>query len=256
MKISLSIPFYNFNSTTSERYELTKKNFSHYTNIQKKLKQKGIELYINLVGSENNLSFGLASEFINKYTDYSEFYQPEKIEPHQLRDKYNFCFQMAKQLNDDCFFYCISGSNDFVSESFFYELVKATDFDIIGVSANDTLNNLVMLDYSNKIGFKGTGIYQNGVINFKNNFIGGFYAMGLRLLTQLNYCPFQWHNDEVGLEKFCLDNNYLLHMIDCEIWNVKSNIDLNSYNDCLVFRKFDIPQNELNTYFEYLKELK
>lgn len=256
MKISLSIPFYNFNSTTSTRYEITKKNFSHYTNIQKKLKQKGIELYIHLVGSESNLSFGLAKEFLNEYTHYSEFYQPEKIEPCQLRDKYNFCFQMAKQFRDDCSFYCISGSNDFVSESFFDELIKSTSFDIIGVSANDTRNNLIMLDYLNKKGFEGDGIYQNDVIGFKNKFIGGFYALGLNLLSKLNYCPFQWNNDEVGLEKFCLDNNYLLHMVDCEIWNIKTDTDLNTYDDCLVFKKNDIEQERLNNYFEYLKELK
>lgn len=255
MNLSVSIPYYNYNLTDSLRYEITKKNIQHYFNIQQNLKKQGIELYLNLIGSENDKSYNLAKPFFNGMVEYTEFKQihTEKIKPEDLRAKYNYCFQTAKVYwGNNCKFHCISGSNDFVSSIFFDELFYHKGFDIIGVSANRNINNLIVLDYANKQGFTSTGAYEHDLFNFQNNFIGGFYALNTTLLDNLGYNPFQFANDELGLEKFCLDQQYKLHMVDCEILNVKSNTDLNTFKDCEILKKADLTSEQLKNYFNYL----
>jgi hypothetical protein len=258
MNISISIPFYNYNLTDSVRYEITKKNIQHYCNIQHILKKEGLNIYLNLVGSENDLSFNLCKPFLTNMVKYTEFRQVhnEKIKPEDLRAKYNFCFQQARDYwGEICTFHCISGSNDFVSILFFEELLTHKDFYLLGVSANRNKNNLIVLDYLNKKGFCSTGAYEHTLFHFQNNFIGGFYALKTNLLGLLNYNPFQFNDDELGLEKYCLDQQIRLHMIDCEILNVKSNMDLNTYNDCEILKKTDLAIEDLNSYFSYLNNL-
>jgi hypothetical protein len=258
MNLSVSIPFYNYNLTDSLRYQITKKNIQHYFNIQQSLKKQNINVYLNLIGSENDKSYNLSKLFFNGMVEYTEFKQihTETIKPEDLRAKYNFCFQTAKtNFGDKCKFHCISGSNDFVSSIFFDELINCELFDLVGVSANKNVNNLVVLDYLNKKGFLGSGLYENEIFGFQNNFIGGFYALNVNLLEKLNYNPFQFNNDEIGLEKYCLEQKYKFHMINCEILNVKSNTDLNTYKSCETLKKANLSCEQLNTYFNYLDSI-
>jgi|688.fasta_scaffold167701_6 hypothetical protein len=258
MDLTVSIPFYNYNLIDSLRYQITKKNIQHYFNIQKSLKKQNINLYLNLIGSENNKSYNLAKSFLSEMVKYTEFNQThtEKIKPEDLRSKYNYCFETAKiYWGDNCKFHCISGSNDFVSPVFFDKLFNNKEFDIIGVSANKNINNLIVIDYADKKGFLSTGAYKDDLFHFQNNFIGGFYALNTILLEKLNYNPFQFNNDELGLEKYCLEQQYKLHMIDCEILNVKSNTDLNTFKDCEILKKSDLSVEQIKTYFNYLDSL-
>ena len=81
------------------------------------------------------------------------------------------------------------------------------------------------------------------------------YALNVNLLEKLNYNPFQFNNDEIGLEKYCLEQKYKFHMINCEILNVKSNTDLNTYKSCETLKKANLSCEQLNTYFNYLDSI-
>ena len=275
MKISISVPFYNYQDINTLRYQLTKKCFQHYYNIQKRLNKKGIFLYLNFVGSEENLSYNLVKPFLNEYNTYTEYLQIGGdtwwIRDGNLRDKYNSCFQYAKNCDDTFKYHCISGSNDFVDEIFFEQLAainetnispidrkKKKQIGLIGVSANSNRNNLFVLDYLNKRAFTSTGIYRNyslgyGIV-FINKFIGGFYALSTKLLSDLNYKPFQFDADEIGLEQYCVDN-YSTIAIDSDILNIKSDSDLNSYEACLTFKDNDINSDKLESLLLYIDSL-
>lgn len=252
MYISLSIPFYNYNDKYSLRYAITKKCFQHYSDIQLRLKEKGIFLHISFVGSEGEFSKELCAPFINNgMNEYSEYTQPVKFTSDGLRAKYNHCFAIAKHFWGDAFaLHCIVGSNDFVFDNVFEQLVNCTESDLIGVAANGARNNLTVLDYLNRRAFLSDGIYPV-TSNFRNELIGGFYALGRNLLGKLEWKPFQFPNDEVGMESHCKEKNYRITGIDSEIINVKTDSDLNGYSHCLEFKCNDISRKQLQSVLAY-----
>lgn len=268
MKISISIPFYNYQERNTLRYQITKKCFQHYYNIQQGLIEHDIFLYLNFVGSEDKYSYELSKPYLNECNIYTEYIQNGSdswwIKANNLRDKYNACFDFARNCDNTFTYHCISGSNDFVGIEFFKNLIAIDcslspkerkmkkELGLIGVSANTDRNNLIVLDYLNKRGFTSTGKYRGTDIS--NYFIGGFYALTNKLLTDLNYQPFQFDGDEIGLELYCVDN-YKILGIDSEILNIKSDSDINSYDNCLQLRDNDINDDKLESILLYIDSL-
>jgi len=125
LKVNLFMPFYLWNNDI-DRVSLTHKILIHYNNIKEKFNSQ-IYFKFYFVGSENNLSKTIVDKY---YKDsYYEFEQPGLLEPwnkqtmnKQLAEKVRFGVNLA--ITNDCDVLLVAGSNDFVSDDFFINLIK------------------------------------------------------------------------------------------------------------------------------------
>jgi len=252
MRIGLAIPFYNKGNPLRE--EITRASFNHYTLLQKKLATLGVDLHIIFVGSELDVSKKFCKPFSNSNTTYVEFNQ--NYESFKIRDKFNFGLLAL----GDRDFYCICGSNDFVFLDMFLSIKNNPSIDLMGIKADKRENNLVVIDYEKRTGFKGSGIYPD--IRFfkvaKNNrIIGGFYAISKRLFNDVGKTPFQTDWDEVGFEAHCIANNISRHLVSSKILNIKTDSDITSYADIKVHHfNGNLTEREMTDYLNYLNKLK
>ena len=250
MKIGLAIPFYN--NGNNLRAEITKKLFNHYNKIKESLLDYNIDLKICFIGSEGEISESFCKEFLNNniYVDFNQDYKDFK-----LRDKYNKGLQSLGEKD----YYCICGSNDLVFIDSFLSLNNNLNIDLIGVKADYEENNLIVLDYEKKIGFKSSGIYPPIKI-FEvaryNRIIGGFLAISKKLFLRLDKKPFFNDWDEVGLESDCVMKHIPRGFISSKIINIKTDYDITHY-DIIKQHHYngELSESELSFYLKYLREL-
>jgi hypothetical protein len=251
MNIGLTIPFYN--ETHNIRRVITKKLFKHYMQIKKDLLQYDINLKIAFIGSEGLDSSSFCEEFLIDGNIYLEFNQ--NYQGFALRDKFNAGLQSLGEQE----FYCICGSNDFVSSDIFKSLKNSFEVDLIGVRADYFENNLIVIDYQRRIGFKGSGIYPpiDGFQLARNNrMVGGFFGISNKFFNAMDKKPFFNEWDEVGLESHCASNGNLRSFVSTKILNIKTDFDITKFED-VKFHHYngDLTQEEMNSYLKYLDEL-
>jgi hypothetical protein len=251
MNVGLAIPFYNENYNI--RRVITKKLFKHYMQIKKDLLQDNINLKICFIGSEGLDSSTFCEEFLidgNEYVEFNQVYNG-----FALRDKFNAGLQSLGEQE----FYCICGSNDFVSSDILKSLKNSLEVDLVGVRADYNENNLIVIDYQRRIGFKGSGIYPpiEGFALAKNNrMVGGFFAISKKLFDSMGKKPFFNEWDEVGLESNCASNGNIRSFISTKILNIKTDFDLTKFEDVKFHHNNgDLTHEELIGYLKYLDEL-
>lgn len=210
------IPFYTYGDKT--RQEITRKCFKHYKIISDETGWPVVG-----VGSEGFLSRDLFLEFFPKEW-YTEFFQDWKDIPPSggssgLSRKYNASINFVKREFNPTH-YTMVGSDDFISLRYFEFLPEQIDFSIIS-------GPYIMYDYINKQPYFYGPKEPSTIAS-----TGSGIVMSKELLENLNWIPYSYGNDEVGLEKAVFDRGFpingLNHWGQDDLVTLKSNMTINS----------------------------
>ena len=124
LKINIFMPFYLWNNDI-DRVSLTHKILIHYNNITEKFNTQ-IYFKYYFVGSENEMSKSIVDKYFKD--SYYEFEQPGLLESttiqkiEMLGKKVRFGVNLA--ISSDYDVLLVAGSNDFVSDCFFLNLIN------------------------------------------------------------------------------------------------------------------------------------
>ena len=148
LKVNIFMPFYLWNNDI-DRVSLTHKILIHYNNIKEKFKNQ-IYFKYYFVGSENELSKSIIDKYFKD--SYYEFEQPHMLgstirkKNLILGEKVRFGVNLAIRSDYDVLL--VAGSNDFVSDYFFLNLINNYTVNvpqIYGIGDYHTGKNIVGL---------------------------------------------------------------------------------------------------------------
>ena len=225
MLIVLIIPYYY--CYDKDRYELTRKIFTHYRKIKEQLKEKNVDLKLMLVGSEKELSKSL-SEPDDIYLEFEQGRTDDRQAIiAMLANKHNFCIEQGRKLSPDILL--LAGSNDLITSPLFLKLINAYDegCDFFCISGKINTVCCHIFDLKNKILYGWDGFYPSGSHHAWNsaNCAGGLIGWTNRSLEKLQVIDTR-EADETRAYIQAKDLNFKIkHFIPeedgFEFWNIK-----------------------------------
>lgn len=173
----------------AHRRTITEKVFKHYASVPD-------SIFIG-VGSEGHVSQELL-ERANPEARYLEFDQDWDYVPpfgHDgLRRKYNYCVEAAREYDPDVVF-CL-GSDDLVPHAFF---TPPTDDALLIGAGQGPDGGAFFFEYQNSNAFWWDGRSPFG--DERGSFSGGVLGFSPELLDALDWRPWQFDGDELGIER-------------------------------------------------------
>lgn len=212
MTVAIVSPFY-FCSDPA-RAEITRRVFKHYSLID--------AVFIG-VGSEGDLSREIFCRD-HPESQYREFVQdfdiPGPAGSRELREKFNFAVRAAREYEPDRVF--IVGSDDMIPPQFFRE----SDADLLGLSPGSG-SGVYFWPYRSARAFWWEGYAPDSDVQC----VGGVLGMSLRLLDELDWRPFQFKSDEIGLERYVRATSGSVELRSgMPSWHPKAHAVLNSFD--------------------------
>lgn len=213
LTVAIVVPyFYCFDRA---RADITKRVFRHYSSVPD-------SIFIG-VGSEGPRSRTLLAE-ANPAAQYREFVQDWTYVPpsgnKDLRRKYNATVAAAREFDPE-YVFCL-GSDDLVPVEFF----TPSGADLVGCGQGEE-GGAYFWPYRSQTAYWWDG---HSPFSKRGQFSGGVLGFSPKLLNALDWAPFQFDGDELGVEKFVQDDERftLESRYGMQTWHPKSRSVLNT----------------------------
>lgn len=213
MTIAIVCPFYF--CFDRARADITKRIFKHYASVPD-------SIFIG-VGSEGEVSEQLLRQAAPKAV-YREYVQDFNCVPpygsDSLRRKYNATVSAAREFDPD-YVFCL-GSDDMVPAEFF----TPSDADLVGCGQGEN-GGAYFWPYGSQTAYWWDG---HSPFSKRGVFSGGVLGFAPSLLDALDWAPFQFDGDELGVERFVQsDDRFTLEpRYGMQTWHPKSGAVLNT----------------------------
>lgn len=186
MTIAVVCPFYF--CSDHDRADITRHVFKHYANMP--------DITFIGVGSEADLSREMFCEHHaeGEYREFEQYWDGNLVGPNGcagLRRKFNAAVQAARDYEPEAVF--LVGSDDIVPSAFF----TPSDEELVGLGQGVD-GGCYFWPYGLNVSYWWYGASAQ---RHKTMFAGGCLGFSLDLLDRLDWAPFAFEGDEVGLEQ-------------------------------------------------------
>lgn len=252
MKNVAVMPFYY--CFDEERAEITRKIFHHYANVER---ERGDIVFFG-IGSEGDVSHALWGEHhdLELYAEYSQDGWPEVLPSGgstQIRAKFNYSIQHAP-VTDDTERVWLIQSDDLITANFF----EPSNADLVGVGPDDLGACYFWRRHTDEY------VSWNGQFPYLGRdempFCGGNIGYSREFLDDVNWEPYTFENDEMGLQKFAKEVGRTFDARtqtadDFRWWLIKGQTCLNPW---WLFKEFAfqaVPAHEIDVFRTYWESL-